>query len=105
MRAEDNDLLTRVGPGTPMGELMRQYWMPVAASEEFVAGGDPVRLRVLGENFLGFRFGRHPQCHARRTKRAVYGLPATPYIEPWKHLSGRCVSDVKWTCSKCPHTW
>jgi len=55
MRAEDNDLLTRVGPGTPMGEFMRQYWIPIAKPEEFVAGGDPVRLRVLGENFLGFR--------------------------------------------------
>ena len=26
---EDNELLTRVGPGTPMGELMRHYWQPV----------------------------------------------------------------------------
>ena len=28
LKAEDNELLTRVGPGTPMGELLRQYWMP-----------------------------------------------------------------------------
>jgi phenylpropionate dioxygenase-like ring-hydroxylating dioxygenase large terminal subunit len=55
MRAEDNDLLTRVGPGAPMGEFMRQYWLPVAHTHEFEAGGAPVRLRVLGENFLGFR--------------------------------------------------
>jgi hypothetical protein len=31
---EENELLTRVGPGTPMGELMRRYWMPVLLSEE-----------------------------------------------------------------------
>jgi hypothetical protein len=62
----------------------------------------------MGDNFLDFRFARHPQrpeCHARRTKRAIYGLPATPYVEPWKHLGGYCVSDEKWTCSKCRHTW
>lgn len=55
MRAEENELLTRVGPGTPMGSLMREYWMPVLKSEEVEAGGAPVRLRVLGENFIAFR--------------------------------------------------
>jgi hypothetical protein len=57
---------------------------------------------------LDFGFARHPQCpacRARRTMRAVYGLPATPYVAPWKHLSGCCVSDEKWICSKCRHTW
>jgi hypothetical protein len=40
---------------------------------------------TMGDNFLGFRFARHPQCpecHAHRTMKAVYGLPATPYVEP-----------------------
>ena len=63
---------------------------------------------TMGDNFLEFRFARHPQCpkcHAGRTKQAVYGMPATPYVEPWKYLSGCCVSDEKWTCSKCRHTW
>jgi phthalate 4,5-dioxygenase oxygenase subunit len=55
MRSEDNELLTRVGPGTPMGEFMRQYWFPVCASAELEPGGVPVRLKVLGEDFLGFR--------------------------------------------------
>ena len=55
MRAEDNELLTRVGPDTPMGELMRRYWLPVMRSDELEPGGAPVRLRVLGENFLAFR--------------------------------------------------
>lgn len=55
MRAEENDLLTRVGPGTPMGTLLRQYWIPALMPEELVAGGAPVRLRLLSENFLAFR--------------------------------------------------
>lgn len=55
MRAEDNEYLTRIGPGTPMGALMRCYWLPVAKSSELEAGGAPVRMRILGENLLGFR--------------------------------------------------
>jgi len=55
MRAADNEILTRVGPGTPMGDLMRQYWFPAIKSTELEAGGAPVRLRLLGENFLAFR--------------------------------------------------
>ena len=31
---EDNELLTRVGPGTPMGSLLRQYWLPVMLGAE-----------------------------------------------------------------------
>ena len=50
LSATDNDLLTHVGPGTPMGDLMRQYWMPAIQSAELPdPDGDPVRLRLLGE--------------------------------------------------------
>jgi len=38
-----------------MGELMRQYWLPAAASYELVAGGAPIRLLLLGEKLIGFR--------------------------------------------------
>jgi phenylpropionate dioxygenase-like ring-hydroxylating dioxygenase large terminal subunit len=47
--------LTRVGPGTVMGELMRQYWIPAAMSSELKAGGAPLRLLLLGERLIGFR--------------------------------------------------
>ncbi|MBV8412416.1 MAG: Rieske 2Fe-2S domain-containing protein [Alphaproteobacteria bacterium] len=47
--------LTRVGPGTPMGELMRQYWIPAALSSELKRDGAPVRLMLLGEKLLAFR--------------------------------------------------
>jgi phthalate 4,5-dioxygenase oxygenase subunit len=53
--AAENELLTRVGPGTPMGEMMRNYWMMAAKSDEVEADGDPVRLRLLCENLIAFR--------------------------------------------------
>jgi len=53
-RAE-NELLTRVGPGTPMGEMLREYWTPALRSAALEADGAPVRVRLLGENFVAFR--------------------------------------------------
>lgn len=50
-----NEDLTRVGPGTPVGNLMREYWLPAAMSSELIADGDPVRLLILGEKLIGFR--------------------------------------------------
>ena len=55
MRKQDNDLLTQTGPGTPMGDLMRQYWIPALHSEELKPDAPPVRLRILGENLIAFR--------------------------------------------------
>jgi len=52
---EDNELLTRVGPGTPMGELMRRYWIPVVRSAELEPGGRTKRVRLLGEDLVAFR--------------------------------------------------
>ena len=53
---EQNERITRVGPGTPMGELMRRYWMPALLSEELSEpDGAPVRVRLLGENLVAFR--------------------------------------------------
>jgi phthalate 4,5-dioxygenase oxygenase subunit len=53
--ASENEILTRVGPGTPMGELMRQYWIPAAMSSELRPDGDPMRLMLLGEKLIAFR--------------------------------------------------
>ena len=47
--------LTQVGPGTAMGELMRQYWIPAAQSSELERDGAPVRLMLLGEKLIAFR--------------------------------------------------
>ena len=53
---EDNELLCRVGRGSPMGDLLRQYWIPALTSDE-LPGPDcpPVRVRLLGENLIAFR--------------------------------------------------
>jgi phenylpropionate dioxygenase-like ring-hydroxylating dioxygenase large terminal subunit len=56
LNREDNELITRVGRGTPMGTLMRRYWMPALLSWELPAPDcEPVRVRLLGENLLAFR--------------------------------------------------
>jgi nitrite reductase/ring-hydroxylating ferredoxin subunit len=53
---QDNDILCRVGPGTPMGTLMRQYWVPVFMSNELdTPDCPPQRVRILGEDLIGFR--------------------------------------------------
>src|SRR5215472_12199393 len=53
---EDNELVTRVGPGTPMGNLMREYWVPAMLSSELpAADADPVRVMLLGEKLIAFR--------------------------------------------------
>src|SRR4030095_8666853 len=53
---EDNELLCRIGPGTPMGALMREYWVPAGLSSELTdKGGAPVRIRLLGEDLIAFR--------------------------------------------------
>jgi len=51
----NSETMTRVGPGTAMGELMRRYWLPALASGELKADGDPVRLLLLGEKLVAFR--------------------------------------------------
>ncbi|MBV8087924.1 MAG: Rieske 2Fe-2S domain-containing protein, partial [Chloroflexi bacterium] len=53
---EQNELLCRVGPGTPMGNLMRRYWQPAVLSTEVPNNdSDPVRVRLLGEDLIAFR--------------------------------------------------
>ncbi|HEX5278537.1 MAG TPA: Rieske 2Fe-2S domain-containing protein [Micropepsaceae bacterium] len=52
---EDNERLTRIGRGTPMGEVFRRYWLPALLSTEVVSDGSPVRVKLLGENLIAFR--------------------------------------------------
>ncbi len=54
---EENELLTRVGPSTPAGEMLRRYWWPVAFSEEVKTKGAPVKITLLAEDFVLFRDG------------------------------------------------
>jgi 5,5'-dehydrodivanillate O-demethylase oxygenase subunit len=50
---EENELFTRVGPGTPMGNLLRRYWFPVGCSEFLTA--KPLRVKLLGEELVLYR--------------------------------------------------
>ncbi|HLH78432.1 MAG TPA: Rieske 2Fe-2S domain-containing protein [Candidatus Binataceae bacterium] len=52
---EDNELLCRVGPGTPMGMLGREYWVPALRAATLQADGAPMRVRLFGDNFVAFR--------------------------------------------------
>src|SRR6266545_3367507 len=102
LTGEENQLLTRIGPGTPMGDLMRQYWQPAVLSSELPErDGQPLRVRLLGEELIAFRdtngrvgllgancphrgaplfFGRNEECGLR----CVY--------HGWKFdVDGRCV--------------
>ncbi|MPZ14212.1 MAG: Rieske 2Fe-2S domain-containing protein [Chloroflexi bacterium] len=98
---EDNELLCRVGPGTPTGTLLRHYWLPFLFDWEIEADAEPQRVRLLGEDLIAFRdslgrvgllddhcahrgaslfFGRNEECGLR----CVY--------HGWKYdVDGRCV--------------
>ena len=101
LTAEQNELLTRVGPGTPMGNLMRRYWQPIAAAVELEKAWTR-RVRLLGENLVLFRDrqGRRgliaEQCPHRRASFA-HGIPTEngircPY-HGWEFsAAGKCLS-------------
>src|SRR5579884_2485424 len=76
LSAEQNEMITRVGPGTPAGSLLRRYWQPAALVDE-LAGNRPVKaVRLFGEDLVIFRdergryglIGRH--CPHRGTDLA-----------------------------------
>src|SRR5215204_1896762 len=55
LTAEENELLTRVGPGTPCGDLFRRYWHPVAIVSELSHATPTRHVRILGEDLVLFR--------------------------------------------------
>ena len=75
---EENDFLTRVGPGTPAGEMLRRYWHPVATIKD-VSDESPTKfVRVLGEDLLLFkdksgRYGLIADKCAHRNASLLYG--------------------------------
>jgi 5,5'-dehydrodivanillate O-demethylase oxygenase subunit len=75
-----NDRLTRVGPGTPMGELMRRYWHPIAGSSELNDDSPTKEVRLLGEDLVLFRSTAgvlglvEPSCPHRKANLS-YGVP------------------------------
>lgn len=57
LTAIDNDLMCKVGPGTPMGALLREYWIPSTVPSSLLPNPDcpPIRVRLLGEDLIAFR--------------------------------------------------
>ena len=79
LTVEENERLTRVGPGTPMGNLMRRYWHPVAAVAQLEE--NPVKaVTLLGESLVlyrdkGGRLGLLAEACAHRRASLAYGIP------------------------------
>ena len=77
---EQNERLTKVGPGTPMGELMRRYWHPIAGSPQLNADNPTKEVRLLGEDLVLYRDASgtvgciEPSC-AHRKANLSYGIP------------------------------
>ncbi len=96
--AEENRLLTSVGPGTPLGETMRRYWVPVGLSEDTT--DHPQLVRILGEDLVLFRAknGKTGLMEARCAHRGaslVYGWVEEDGLRCRYHgwcydTSGRC---------------
>ena len=56
LNAQDNELMCKVGPGTPMGEVLRRFWAPILISEDLPEPDcNPKEVRLLGEDFVAFR--------------------------------------------------
>jgi 5,5'-dehydrodivanillate O-demethylase len=92
LKPEENERITRVGPGTPGGELLRRYWHPVAAAGELTPEQPRKRVKILGEELVLYR-----------TDSGHYGLLA-------EHCSHRGTSlyygFVEGECLRCPyHGW
>jgi len=101
LTAEQNESLTRVGPGTPMGNLMRRYWQPIGAASELQTRWTK-RVRLLGEDLVLFRNRQGKlgliaeQCPHRRASFA-HGIPTDDGIRcpyhGWEfNAEGKCLS-------------
>jgi phthalate 4,5-dioxygenase oxygenase subunit len=99
---EQNDFLTRTGPGTPMGDLFRRYWIPALISDELPEPDcPPVRVTLLSERLIAFRdsagtFGLIDEFCAHRGVSLWFGRNEQgglrcPY-HGWKYdVTGQCV--------------
>jgi phenylpropionate dioxygenase-like ring-hydroxylating dioxygenase large terminal subunit len=102
LKRETNELLTRTGPGTPTGELFRQYWIPALLAEELPEPGcPPVRVKLLSERMIAFRdsdgrYGLIDEFCAHRGVSLWFGNNETGGLRcayhGWKYdVTGQCV--------------
>lgn len=98
---EENDLLTRVGPGTPCGDFLRRYWHPIAAASELTEEKPKMRIRILGEDLVLYRgaggsYGLLAEQCSHRGASLYYGFLEgndlrCPYHGWLYDAEGRCV--------------
>ena len=100
LTAEENERLTRVGSGTPMGDLFRRYWQPIAAVAQL--DENPVKaVRLFGEDLTLFkdkkvRLGLIADRCAHRHVKLVYGIPEEEGLRCCYHgwmydRTGQCI--------------
>ncbi len=102
LKKEVNDLLTQTDPGTPMGDLFRQYWIPALLASELPEDDcAPVRVKLLGERLIAFRdsggrYGLMDEFCAHRGVSLWFGRNEEgglrcPY-HGWKYdVNGQCI--------------
>ena len=102
LRKEQNELLAQTGPGTPMGQLFRSYWLPALLAEELPENDcPPVRVKILSERLLAFRdtqgrYGLIDEFCAHRGVSLWFGRNEEsglrcPY-HGWKYdVTGQCI--------------
>ena len=110
---EENEMLTRVGPGTPAGDLLRRYWFPVGAAGELTADNPTQIVRILGETLVLFRDTRGrvgllvdrcahrgaSLCYGRVEERGI----ACPYHGWLYDTKGNCLETPAETCDSKFH--
>ena len=97
---EENERLTRVGPGTPGGELLRRYWQPLCPAAELTVEQPKKRLRIMGEDLVVFRtdsgnYGCVEEHCSHRGVSLYHGFIEGEELRccyhGWKYdLAGRC---------------
>jgi 5,5'-dehydrodivanillate O-demethylase len=101
---DENELLTRVGPGTPAGELLRRYWHPIAVAKELTEEQPAKFLRVMGEDLVLFRdksgrLGLLADRCAHRGASLSYGRVEERGIACGYH---GWLYDLEGNCLECP---
>src|SRR5579871_2368752 len=101
---EENERLTRVGPGTPGGELLRRYWHPIAVAQELTEEHPTRFVRVLGEDLVLFRdksgrVGLVADHCAHRGASLLYGRVEERGIACAYH---GWLYDTSGSCLECP---
>jgi 5,5'-dehydrodivanillate O-demethylase len=102
MLSEDlNEQFTRVGPGTPAGDLLRRYWHPLCPAADLTAEKPKKRVKILGEDLVAFRdgagrYGAMAEHCAHRRASLYYGFVEEDGLRcayhGWKfRIDGQCI--------------